>query len=183
MKNEIWKAVVGYEGLYEVSNLGNVRSLNFNRTGKIQNLILHKLRKDYFNVTLSFKNTTTAFSVHRIVAIAFIPNPENKRTVNHKNGIPSDNSVENLEWMTYGENIKHAYDYLGKKPNKTGLGKLGKLNGNSKPINQFSLDGIFIRYWDSASQIKIELKFSTGDISSCCTGKHKTCGGFKWEFA
>lgn len=103
---EIWKDIKGYEGIYQVSNLGKVKSLLRNKLFKVS---LNK----YGYPRVSFKNKT--YTVHRLVAEAFIPNPYNKPTVNHKNKIKTDNTVENLEWMTIGENNKHRYD----KPNMT----------------------------------------------------------------
>lgn len=100
MKQEIWKDVVGYEGLYQVSNFGRVR--------KIEPVIIGQGGSRYKSVWLKKNNEKNFCSVHRLVAQAFIPNPENKKTVNHINGIKSDNRVDNLEWATYSENIKHA---------------------------------------------------------------------------
>lgn len=111
---EIWKDVEGYEGLYQVSNMGNVRSLERqtsrgqNRKGKF----LTKTISDngYPKVSLSKDGKATRFFVHRLVAISFIPNPEHKREVNHINGIKTDNRVCNLEWVSSRENKLHAFE-------------------------------------------------------------------------
>lgn len=97
---EEWKMVVGYEGVYQVSSEGRVK----NAYGHI--LKPDTARNGYKRVKFFDKKK---FSVHRLVAIAFIPNPQNKEVVNHKNGIKADNRVDNLEWSTWGENEKHAY--------------------------------------------------------------------------
>ena len=106
MTVETWKDISGFEGIYQVSNRGNVR-----RNGRIKSQAID--HGGYCTVSLSVQSKQRTMSVHRIVATAFIPNPDGKRTVNHKDGNKLNNSVENLEWATHSENIVHA--------NKTGL--------------------------------------------------------------
>ena len=96
---EIWRDISGYEGLYQVSNLGNVKSLNFRGTGK--EMVVSLTNKAGYNL-VSIKGTS--YRVHRLVALAFIPNPENKPFIDHINGIRNDNRVENLRWVTNKEN-------------------------------------------------------------------------------
>jgi len=108
METEIWKDVVGYEGLYQISNLGRVKSLGNNATRK-EKILKNRLRCGYFNVML-YKNKESKMKlVHRMVAIAFVLNPENKPQINHINGIRNFNIPENLEWTTQSENMLHAY--------------------------------------------------------------------------
>lgn len=101
----IWKDIVGYEGLYEVSDSGLVRSV---KTGKLRKPFFHK--KKWLKVTLFKVGEKRHHRVHRLVAIAFIPNPDNKEEVNHISRVKTDNSVGNLEWMTGAENLKHYRD-------------------------------------------------------------------------
>jgi hypothetical protein len=110
---EIWKEIEGFDGIYAVSNYGNIKNIKRNR------LLVLKGNK-YKDVLLSKNNTQTKFYVHRLVGLAFIPNPLNKPTINHKNGIGTCNNVDNLEWATYSENNKHALDtgLRGVKPRK-----------------------------------------------------------------
>lgn len=105
MEKEIWKSVVGYEGLYSISTFGNVKSFQRNRQ-----IIMNPAttRYDYKRLSLKKNGVKKSVFVHRLVAKAFIPNPHNKRTVNHKNFNTHDNRVENLEWCTQQENITHS---------------------------------------------------------------------------
>lgn len=142
---EIWKDIRGYEGLYQVSNLGRVKSLermtSQNKHLKEKLTCLNKLSHGYNNVGLCKQGKTKAFYVHRLVAEAFIPNPENKPQVNHIDGCKTNNKVDNLEWVTQSENMQHAY--------RTGLLKtdlLPKLIGGDNPQAKFT--------WEEARWIK-----------------------------
>jgi hypothetical protein len=122
MENEVWKDIKGYEGLYQVSNLGRVKSLdriinysnglNSKHKGKI--LTKEKTRDNYNRVTLSLNNKQKRFQVHRLVAKHFLKNINNKPCVNHIDGNKLNNIVENLEWCTYSENEIHSYNFLSK---------------------------------------------------------------------
>ena len=115
---EIWKDIAGYEGIYQVSSTGLIKSLDrISYKGDKINQLKGRLLKPYLNlvsgylsVSLSSDGIVIAFTIHRLVANAFIPNPNEYREVNHISGIKIDNSVENLEWCTRNHNIKHAYD-------------------------------------------------------------------------
>ncbi len=103
--NEIWKSIEGYEGLYEVSNLGNVRSLNWHLTGTIRVLKPRQNGYGYLSVILYKNGKMKKFYVHRLVASAFLPNPQNLPQVNHKDENKTNNSIENLEWCSCKDNI------------------------------------------------------------------------------
>jgi hypothetical protein len=107
---EIWKDIAGFEGLYQVSNLGNVKRLFSKRVLKERLIGRNIDRYGYVKRVLSKDGKMYFFTEHRLVAMSFINNPNNKATVNHKNGIKTDNRVENLEWCTNEENMKHAIE-------------------------------------------------------------------------
>ena len=158
--NEIWKDIQGYEGLYQVSNLGRVKSL---RRDKI--LAPKKNWDGYLRIQLWRNNKNVFVSIHRLVAQAFIDNLENKPFINHKDGDKQNNYVENLEWCTQKENIYHAQ--------KMGL---SKTNG-CKKVLCVELNKIF----NSASEASRWLGF-TGNVVHKAARKCKKSGGYTWRY-
>lgn len=184
---EVWKPVLGYDGLYSVSNLGAVRSEN--RVVRSKNgvckklygkgLVLRKNRTGYNMVFLSKDGAPKIHQVHRLVAQAFIPNPENKPCVNHKNGVRTDNRVENIEWCTFSENNKYTFAVLGRKHPL--LGAFEDKNPHAKPVIQIFPDGS-IKEYACAIRASKETHTSVEGIRATCRHEQKTAGGFQWKW-
>lgn len=179
---EIWKDIKGYEGLYQVSNLGNVRSLCFKNSNKIKLLKTSPTNCGYYKVQLYKNGIPKMHYVHRLVAKSFIENPLLKPEVNHLDGNKSNNKVNNLEWATDKENQDHATD-TGLRAISPMKGRTGALNPNSRAVIQRDMDGNFIRYWSSISLASQGLGCSPSTISGCLCGRKRTAKGFLWEYA
>ena len=186
---EIWKDIKNYEGAYQVSNLGRIRSLTrkvktFNgfRTAKGQLLKPLKTNRNYFRVNLKQSQEDKYISIHRLVAETFIPNPNNYSTVNHIDGDTFNNRVDNLEWCTQSHNIKYAYKYGNAKPTK-GCFQKGCVPHNRKKINQYSKNKEFICSYISIKEASDFTHIKRSSINNCLTKRCKTAGGFIWEYA
>ena len=165
MKTEQWKFVPEFEGLYEVSNHGNVRS----KTGVLKPYAAYKgyLYIDLYNGS---KKSRKKFSVHRLVALVWVPNPDNKPEIDHINGINTDNRAENLRWVTRSENCSNENTRY-----KNGVTR-------RKKVNQYTLDGELVKTWLSASEIYRETGYAQGNVSQCCRGEKKQMYGFVWRY-
>lgn len=184
---EKWLDIVGYEGIYKVSNFGNVLSLNFGPknnglSGKTRLLRKSKSSSGYYHVQLYRDGVSSTKLVHILVASAFISNPDKKPEVNHKDGNKENNTVDNLEWVSRKDNLKHAVE-TGLKSNTPMLGRTGRKNILSKPVLQVDLEGRIIKRWDSSYDAEREGGFNQNSIRSCACGFHKTHKGFVWRYA
>ena len=187
---EIWKTAVYdgeiYEGLYKVSNLGRILSLNYKNTGKAELLNPGTDKDGYFKVGLSKNGEYKTCKVHRLVAQTFIPNPENLPEVNHKDEDKTNNFVflnedgsinkekSNLEWKTHRDNINHGTHNERSAKTRTN----GKL---SKPVLQLSLTGELIREWPSVAECERN-GFNQGYVAACCRGVYESAYGFLWMY-
>lgn len=169
---EEWKDIEGYEGKYQVSSLGNIKSLNYNGKKEIKQLKPCIKGGNYYGVVLCKNGIKKELQIHRLVAQAFIPNPNNLPEVNHKDENKINNCVDNLEWCTSKYNANY-----GNRNKKLSLLK-------NKKVNQYDLQGNFIKQWDSLTEINKQLGFCISSIGKCCNKikKHKTAYGYKWEY-
>jgi hypothetical protein len=164
------KQIEGYE--YLIDTHGNIKSL---LTGKMLKLTVFK--NGYKCVSLRKNMKTIKHYVHRLVAQTFIPNPDGKRTVNHKDGNTLNNCIDNLEWYTDSEQQYHAYDTL----NRTN-GMIGKENTTSfVPIEQYTMDGEFIAEYQAIKLAVLATGIERRAIGNCVNGKTKSSGGFVWK--
>lgn len=190
MITEIWKDVRGFEGLYKASDLGRVKSVLKEVSCHIkykriqQEVILKPSIKNngYAGYSLYKNGKVSYMSAHRIIAISFLENEDNKKEVNHKDGNRLNNKLENLEWNTRSENVYHSFLELNRS---TGLGSIkarGFKHGASIKVNQLDMNRNIIKTWDCMNDAKRE-GYGIGNIFSCCNGKRKTHKGFIWEYA
>ena len=160
---EYWRDIKGYDGLYQVSNYGRIKSFIRYNDGRI---IKQCIGRRYWKVILYKDKKEKCLFVHRIVAKAFIPNPLNKEQINHKDGNKLNNKVSNLEWCSREENMDHA-----------------RANGliNSKKVLKIK-NGVVVCKYDSAYQAAKMNKLSYPNIWYCLNGKQKTAGGYEWKY-
>ena len=179
---EVWKDIKGYEGRYQVSNMGRVKSLERKASikGDTKRTVQERILKPYTNhngywrVKLCSSKGQKGFFIHRLVCEAFHENPENKPCVNHIDENKANNEASNLEWCTYKENINHG----------THNARVGKAVAKalSKPVGQYTRDGELVKVWQSTMEVQRQLGFGQGYISKVARGKLKTAYGYVWKY-
>jgi hypothetical protein len=174
IEGEKWLPMVGFDN-YWVSNLGRIKSFSF---GKFKIKAQRHPKNGYLLVSIWKNNKEKKVLVHRAVAMAFLGVDSDKKTVNHKNGIKQDNSLENLEWMTQSENAYHSFKYLNRKT--TNL--KGKGHPKSKHVFQFDLSGNLIAKYANANEAALFYKIGRRAISAVCNGRYKTYKKYRWSY-
>lgn len=175
---EEWKDIEGYEGLYQISSEGRVKSLERFRKGKHNSLVFvnEKILKgvkdkdDYLKVILYKEGKVKTHKIHRLVASAFLPNPDNLLEINHIDENKQNNCLDNLEFCDRSYNIN-----FGSRTERMA-------KSHSKPVLQFTKEMEFVRKWESGTQVQRELGFYGTSITKCCKGKLKSAYGFVWGY-
>ena len=193
---EIWKDVVGYEGLYQVSDKGQIKSLKrYRNNGNGKYLQKEKILKSYIGkngyciVDLYKNGKRKKCLLHRLVAEAFIYNPQNKPCINHIDCHKTNNNINNLEWCTYKENMQEAvknklvHTWCGTKfrekhPNYKFRGKWK----TQKRVCQYDLSNNYIKTFNSATEVERLINICGSHIGECCRGVRKTAGGYIWKY-
>lgn len=191
-RDEIWRDIQGFEGLYKISNYGRVLSLHYHR-GNTQRVLIprtptrkrrEKVKDVYPYVILSKDSKTKVIKIHRCVASHFIPNPDGKPYVNHIDGDVTNNHATNLEWVTPQENCLHAIHVLNTAPGK---GFKFNKSANSRPVAQIYIDKdtkyeYILALYANAYAAQYVTGIHVSSIRACCKGDYLLAGGYKWRY-
>lgn len=175
---EIWKQVNGYGGKYYVSNKGNVKTLDYHQTGKEHMMKPRKDKGGYLTVSLSYLGNTNTVKIHRLVALAFLDNPNGFPFVNHKDEVKTNNIVDNLEWCTAKYNVNYSFSRHNDEFRKRQGDAERKYNSK---IAQIDINGNVIRIYDNIA-VAVKENGNNKNIYACVKGVQSVCMGCKWVF-
>lgn len=179
---ENWKFI---NANYEVSDKGNIKSVNYRGTGKSAIRKQSISKNGYMRVILSDNGKNKTYFVHRLVAAAFIPNPDNLPEIDHIDGNRANNDATNLRWCTRKQNLNYQKAINNKRETmkkvNTWFKKTGKDSHNAKPVYQYDLEGNFIKKWDCIHDAQ-RCGFNHGNIISCCKGRLKHYKKYIWRY-
>lgn len=176
---EVWREIEGTDGRYEVSNTGKIRSNNYKNSDRVQELKPAKDKKGYLRTVITIDGKAKTIKVHREIAKAFLPNPNNLPQVNHKDGNKENNHVTNLEWINNIDNAHHAIEHgLFKNSFKA----IKKANDERKKPIIATKDDVSIMF-DSINEASIELNLNRRHIQNVLKHDRKTCGGYSIVYA
>lgn len=167
---------LGYPN-HTITDDGKVFSLNYNNTGKKKEMKNTVSKNGYSVIRLSNEGKTFVYLVHRLVALTFIPNPYNLQEVNHKDECKTNNNVSNLEWCSRAYNINY-----GTRNYRSSTKQLNRKD-HSRPVKQFTKDGVFIKEYPSMKEVERQTGYLNAHISHCCTGRYKQAYGYIWRYA
>ena len=162
---------------YTVTDDGRVFSLNYHRSGKKKEMKPNKDKKGYNRIELFIEGKCKSFFVHRLVALAFLPNHDNLPLINHKDENPLNNKIDNLEWCDYSYN--NTYGTRLERVSKTQLNR----KDQSKPVKQFTKDGVFIKEYPSIKEAERQNGLCKSNIIKVCKGEKFSCGGYIWRYS
>ena len=182
-----YRDIVWYQWLYMVSPIWEVVSLHYRGHSRIKNLVPAIYIGGYIRYWLFKEGRQKWILAHRLVAQAFLHNPDNKPQINHINGVRNDNRLENLEWCTSSENNKHKfvtlwYKNLFHSDKNPSTGYFGSMSSTGKKVLQYDRIGNFIKWWGSVIDASVWLWLGKTSISWCCRGKNKSAGWFIWKY-
>ena len=174
---EIWGDIIGYEGIYVVSNLGQVRRIKKSKGTSGENLLKPIKNESGLYVNLRNNGDDKLCKIHRLVGETFIPNPKSKPEINHKDGNRWNNKDTNLEWATSSENNLHAHNELERK-----FTAYAENHTNSITVSQYTKNNVLIDVYGSVNEAGRQLKISFSNIAKCACNERKTAGGFIWRY-
>jgi len=176
-----FKEIPWFNWKYQINNIWDIKTFNYNKTWQERLLKSKKEANWYMRIWLYIQWKRKFYNIHRLILLTFIW--PSKLQVNHKNWVRDDNRLENLEYCTMSENMKHSYRKLGRNVVKSALWKFWKNNPSSKKINQFNKDWNFIKKWSSIIEVQTELLINKSNIWQCCKWKLKSAWWYKWKYA